>query len=296
MRDAHRRVRDVDVLSPRSARTVGIDAQVLVLDLDLDIIGQLGPHEDRGERRVSSRGLVEWRNPHQPVHPRLGQEEAIGVVTADGHGRALDARFVARLKVDDLALEAAALGPPQVGAQKHLGPILRLGAASARVHRQDGVGVVVLAAEHLLDLGRLDLGRKVVESAGQIVDDMLALSGPLDEHLEIVTPLRERLGEVVVFLQTLATPEDLLRRLGVVPKIRVCRLSLEAGDLVSRAGCVKDSSADRRRASRDPGSDEPVLPRRCPRCSSVQRRDQDAAGEVRRRLMPTITNTIAAQA
>ena len=60
--------------------------------------------------------------------------------------------LVAGLQVDHLALEAAALGPAQVHAQQHLGPVLRLGAAGAGMDRDDGVLAIVLAAEHLLGL------------------------------------------------------------------------------------------------------------------------------------------------
>ena len=53
-----------------------------------------------------------------------------------------------------LALVAAALAPAQVHAQQHLRPVLALRAAGARVDGEDRVRAVVLAAEHLLELGR----------------------------------------------------------------------------------------------------------------------------------------------
>ena len=68
--------------------------------------------------------------------------------------------LVARLAVEHLALEAAALRPAQVHAQQHLGPVLRLGAAGARMDRDDGVLAIVLAAEHLLGLAGVDLARR----------------------------------------------------------------------------------------------------------------------------------------
>ena len=60
-------------------------------------------------------------------------------------------------EVEHLGAEAAALGPAQVHAQQHLRPVLRLGAAGARVDGEDGVAVVVLAAEHQLELELVDL-------------------------------------------------------------------------------------------------------------------------------------------
>ena len=57
--DAHGRIGDVDVLPARAARAIGVDAQVLVFDVDVDVLGQLGPDVDRRERGVAPRGLVE---------------------------------------------------------------------------------------------------------------------------------------------------------------------------------------------------------------------------------------------
>jgi hypothetical protein len=43
------------------------------------------------------------------MHTGLGEQHSVGVVAKDGQGRALDARLVARLKIDDVALESAPL-------------------------------------------------------------------------------------------------------------------------------------------------------------------------------------------
>ena len=145
VRDADGRVGHVDVLAAGAARSERVDAQVLVLDLDVDVVGELGPDVERRERRVAPRGLIERRDAHQPMHAGLGEEQAVRVVAGDGERRALDAGLVAGLQVDDLALEAAALGPAQVHAQQHLGPVLRLGAARARMDRDDRVLAIELA-------------------------------------------------------------------------------------------------------------------------------------------------------
>ena len=99
------------------------------------------------------------------MHAGLGRHQAKGIVTGQRERRALDAGFFARLIVEELALEAAALRPLQVHAEQHLGPVLRLGAAGAGMDRDDGVGAIVFAAEHLLDLGRFDLHCERVERA-----------------------------------------------------------------------------------------------------------------------------------
>ena len=145
---------------PHAARPVGVDAEVLLVDLDLDVVRQLGPDVDRGERGVAAGRLVERRDAHEPVDAGFGRHQAERVVAADGEGGALEARLVARLVVHDLAAEAAALGPAQVHPEEHLGPVLRLGAARARVDGDDGVLLIVLAAQELLRLGRVDVARR----------------------------------------------------------------------------------------------------------------------------------------
>src|SRR5262249_55988016 len=53
VRDAHGRVGGVDVLAARAARAVGVDLEVLLVDLDVDLLG-LGQHRDRGGRGVDA--------------------------------------------------------------------------------------------------------------------------------------------------------------------------------------------------------------------------------------------------
>src|SRR5258705_2889653 len=68
VRDADRGVGDVDVLAAGAARPVRVDAQILLVDLDVDVLLQLGPDEYRGKRRMAARGLGERGNPHEPLH------------------------------------------------------------------------------------------------------------------------------------------------------------------------------------------------------------------------------------
>ena len=99
---------------------------------------------------------IERRDPDQPVDAGFGRQQPVRVLACHRHRRALEPRFFAGLVVDDLALEAAALGPAHVHAQQHLGPVLRLGAAGAGMDGDDGVLAIVLAAEHLLHFAGLD--------------------------------------------------------------------------------------------------------------------------------------------
>ena len=83
VRDADRGVGDVDVLAAGAARPEGVDAQILLVDLDVDVVGQFRPDVDRRERGVPARRLVERRDAHQPMHAGLGRQQPVGVLAGE---------------------------------------------------------------------------------------------------------------------------------------------------------------------------------------------------------------------
>src|SRR2546422_2033318 len=97
--DAHRRVRDVHVLAARAARAVGVRAQVLLLDGDLDPVVQVRVGVHGGERGVPPPGGIEGRDAHQPVYAALGAQEAVSVPAPDHECGALDPGLVPLLVV-----------------------------------------------------------------------------------------------------------------------------------------------------------------------------------------------------
>src|SRR5262249_4110514 len=105
VRDADRRVGDVDVLPAGASRPERVDADVLVVDHAVRGLRQFRPDIEGRERGVAPRRRIERRNPHETVDADLGREQAVGILAGDGDRRALDARFLARLVVDDLAFE-----------------------------------------------------------------------------------------------------------------------------------------------------------------------------------------------
>ena len=129
-------------------------AQVLVVDLDLDVLVDLGRHVDRRERGVPPLRRVERGDAHEPVHAHLPLEVAVGVIADHVQRRALEARLFPVLPLDQLGLPAPLLREAQVHAQQHLRPVLRLRAAGAGVDREPRV-VLVLGRAHLH--GQLEL-------------------------------------------------------------------------------------------------------------------------------------------
>ena len=183
--------------------------------------------------------------------PPSALQVAVRVRPFDRERRVLDPAALARLQVDELGLEAAALGPAQVHAQQHLRPVLRLGAARARMDRDDGVAGVVLAAEHLL---HLHLGEKLLDLGSLAlclgVRVGFALGGHFEEHLAVAETAGEALPRVERGLQLGALLQELLRGLRVAPKVRRAALLGELGGAALELSDVKDASRAYRRAFR----------------------------------------------
>ena len=150
VREAHRGVRLVDVLAARATRPVGVDAQVLVLDLDVDVVLDLGDGLHGREARLTALVGVERRDAHQTVDAALGLEHAEGVGPLDLEVDVFVARLFARLRVVFLDLPALRLGVALVHAVEHRHPVARLRAALARVKLDEHVALVELAAEERL--------------------------------------------------------------------------------------------------------------------------------------------------
>ena len=137
----------IDVLPARAAGAIGIDAQIGLVDLDFDVVVHLGINEHRSERSVTPRVGVERRDAHQPVNAGLGFQITIGIVACHIESNTLHARFFTRLIIENFLLVAAPVAPAEIHAQQDFRPVLGLGAAGARMERDNGIAPVVRPAE-----------------------------------------------------------------------------------------------------------------------------------------------------
>src|SRR5436309_2183944 len=71
MRDAHSRIRSIDVLPAFAAGAVSVNADVVGFDVDLDGIVYLGCNKHAGKRSMTALGLVERRDAHQAMNSDL---------------------------------------------------------------------------------------------------------------------------------------------------------------------------------------------------------------------------------
>src|SRR6266850_3348979 len=129
MDNAHGGVRDIDMLAAMPAGAKRFDAQVRLADDDLDVIGDLWDDKHRCEGSMPTIVGIEGGEANQPMYPGLSFAITIGVFSFDEHGDALNPRLLARQDIEDLRPKPFALGPAQIHAQEHFGPILRFGAA-----------------------------------------------------------------------------------------------------------------------------------------------------------------------
>ena len=169
--EAHRRVGLVHVLAAGARRPVGVDAEVLLVDLDLaGHVLQERHHVERGEAGLAAVLGVERRDAHQPVHAPLGGQQPEGVAAAHDERGRHEPGLLALGGLLDLDGEAPALGPPGVHAQHHLGPVLGVGAAGAGVDLGHRVAVVVLPGEQrpqLEDAERRSRSARISSTSGR---------------------------------------------------------------------------------------------------------------------------------
>ena len=192
--DAHGGVRLVHVLAPGARGAVGIDAQLLLVDDDIDVLFHLGIDVDRGKGRVPALVRVKGRDAHQAVHAGLGLRPAVGIVARNREGDGFYARFFAVLVVEDLRCIADLLGPAQIHAHEHLGPVLGLGAARAGMDGDDGVGQILFSHKERRHFGRGNVLPDGAELALQLSPHGLAalFRGEFGHGAEIIQAPHER--------------------------------------------------------------------------------------------------------
>ena len=249
VRDADRRIGDVDVLAAGAARAEGVDAEVLVGDLHLDVLGHLRVDEDRGERGVAPRRLIERRDAHQPMHAGLGRHAArtrtrrsrvivAPLMPASSPGcRSTTSRLKPRRSNhrrymrSSISAQSCDSVPPAPGWMATMAfrpscsppSILRISAASTSVSSSSR-----------------PRSRSAATSSPWL--------GPLDEHGQIVGAPAQRLGERDVLFETAPPLQQPLRQRLVLPEVRLAR-------------CAPRSVSVPR-----PGG----LPQRCPRISDAR--------------------------
>ena len=112
-------------------------------------------HPDAGETGLPPGVRVERTDPHQPVHPGLGLQPAIGVGAGDLQRRRFDAGLFALALFQQLHFVAVLLRPPHIHPHQHFRPILGFRAARAGVQFDVAIVGVGLTGQQAFDLAPL---------------------------------------------------------------------------------------------------------------------------------------------
>src|SRR5205823_5643315 len=218
-----RRVGLVHVLAAGAARTVGVDPEVTLVDLDVDVLGEERADDHLREARVSPVRLVERAEADEAVDAALGLEDAVGVLAPDAERRGLEAGLLAGAGLEQLGLEAAGLSPAQVHAQEDLGPVLRVGAAGAGVDRDERVARVVLAGEQCILLQAVEL---MAERGDRGLDLARHLAVHREQLLRVLVVLEQPAVALWALGEASVLRADLRRVLLVVPEAGAAQLLL----------------------------------------------------------------------
>lgn len=242
VRDAHRGVGGVDVLTARTRGAIGINLEIALLDVDLEAVVDHRIDPDAREAGMPPRRAVIGRDAHQPVHAAFGLGPAIGILALDEQRRGLDARLFARVIIDQLDLVAAPLGPARIHALQHLGPVLALGAAGAGVNFEIGVVAVRLAREQRLNLVALGaLGKRLQRRQplghGLVIALGLAQFDEFDRIGHFLADLVDRADRL---FQPPPLAHHLFCRFGIVPQRRVLDARVELVEATQRAVPVQE--------------------------------------------------------
>ena len=239
--DPHRGIRLVDVLAAGPAGPVGVDLEVIVVQLDLAVALDDGCDLDAGEARLATARGVERGDAHEPVDALLGAVEPVGVLAADAEGGGLDAGLLPRADLEQLDRESALLSPAHLHPQNHLRPVLGVGAAGAGVDRHERVTRVVGAGEQALLLERQQPCLDRFQLPLELAREVRILFGQLDERLEVLDVGGDAAEGLESAGQARVFGAGLGRRLGVVPEPGLAHLCLERRDALGERCGVKDS-------------------------------------------------------
>ena len=168
---------------------------------------------------MTARGGVERRDAHEAMHANFRLQHAISVGAVDFECGGLDAGAFAFETVGKHGFEIAALGPAEVHAQKHLGPVLRFGAAGAGMNGDDSIARVVFTREQHAGFELAEDFGVALQFALDVAVDGFAFAGEFEKRIEIVGHAGDSLVALDGFFETLAVLHNLLAFFGLRPEV-----------------------------------------------------------------------------
>ena len=142
MRDADSRLRTVDVLSARTGCTVGVDAQIIRIDLDLNIL-DLRQHCYRNRRRMDTPARLRDRHPLNPMRTALVFQLAVRAKASYHERDFLETANLRRIRIDKLRAPPLTLSKTRIHPEQIAGKQSCLIAAHAAADLHDDILIII---------------------------------------------------------------------------------------------------------------------------------------------------------
>ena len=168
-------------------------------------------------------GGVERGKAHQTMHAVFTLHISVTVGAIQLKRCRLDTRDIALLAVEQLDAVLVAFSPTNVHTEQHLGPVATLRAARTGIDRQNHTHRILLIPHHIPELKLLyGLQRRLIAFV-HLLFGGIALVEEIKGHRTLVELLARLLKIGHPRLRKTDFLENLLRLLGIVPKIRTMR-------------------------------------------------------------------------
>jgi len=209
------------VLTALAGRAIGVDAQVFFVDVDFYGIVNFRGDENRGERSVSAFVGVERRNPHQTMHTGFGLEVAVSVFALHDCGHVLYAGLFSVLNVEQVPVEAIALGVTLIHAHQHCGPVLRFRAARTGIYGDNGIGSIGRPGKHLLELLVFDHQRQLVQHIFCVFFKrrIVFFASQFEQRTQVFFQLTHLFESADLFFKTLFVSQNFFGALTIFPDV-----------------------------------------------------------------------------
>ena len=177
------------------------------------------------------------------MYPLLGLQKPVGVFPLDLHGDRLDPGLFSRNQVEHAHLIASPLRPAPVHSGKHLGPVLRFGAARPGMNGEDRVAGIVGVAQQGLQLERFENRRDALHLGGELGrQTFIGLGGDQLTHAAGVRqPIPQRPRRHHPALESFHFLDQSTGAIGVGPESGIGLLSFELLQPRFLAGQVKET-------------------------------------------------------
>ena len=161
----------------------------------------------------------------------LTAQHAIGVFAFHLEHRAIKANALARHHIEHFEFPSLFLDVSRVHAIEHVGPVLRLEPALARVYRHDGVRGIEVVGEPGIDFELIEHGIEAREAHLNLGGEAFVFIGEFIGSARIVEQAARDVIRIERVAQIARLLRNLLRRSRVIPEARLRRLMVEIDEL-----------------------------------------------------------------